>query len=173
MSLKENSLPFTNIRKPLLIVFFRNRSPECRHKLHAHRVTKYLARVMYGKQGPNFQNSGNSFALFLKSQRKWESPAITPEHGKQFKALVKENNFDAQRYGVWVHILSCCDVRFAFVTDCGSTNAKGVRSHIVPHGSYLVNLAQDDAAKASQAYECFLDDLRRSESLGIKLYNFQ
>ncbi|KAI9775151.1 MAG: hypothetical protein M1839_001402 [Geoglossum umbratile] len=84
---------------------------------------------------------GNSFALFLKSQRKWESPAITPEHRKQFKALVKENNFDAQ-------------------------------SHIVPHGSYLVNLAQDNAAKASQAYECFLDDLRRSESLGIKLYNF-
>ena len=55
---------------------------------------------------------------------------------------------------------------------CGLANAGG-RSHIVPHGSYLVNLAQDNAAKASQAYNCFLDDLQRSESLGIKLYNFQ
>ncbi|KAI9767428.1 MAG: hypothetical protein M1840_005657 [Geoglossum simile] len=84
---------------------------------------------------------GNSFALFLKSQRKWESPAIEPEHGEQFRAFVEKNKFDA-------------------------------RSHIVPHGSYLVNLAQDDATKASQAYKCFLDDLQRSEFLGIRLYNF-
>ena len=45
-------------------------------------------------------------------------------------------------------------------------------SHILPHGSYLVNLAQEDAEKATQAYNAFLDDLRRCESLGIRLYNF-
>ena len=44
---------------------------------------------------------------------------------------------------------------------------------ILPHGSYLVNLAQEDKAKAKQAYDSFLDDLRRCEALGIKLYNFQ
>jgi AP endonuclease-1 len=44
--------------------------------------------------------------------------------------------------------------------------------HILPHGSYLVNLAQPDAEKAEQAYTCFLDDLQRCEALGIKLYNF-
>lgn len=44
--------------------------------------------------------------------------------------------------------------------------------HVVPHGSYLVNLAQTDPEKAQQAYASFLDDLRRCESLGIKLYNF-
>ncbi|KAK4105285.1 AP endonuclease [Parathielavia hyrcaniae] len=44
--------------------------------------------------------------------------------------------------------------------------------HIVPHGSYLVNLAQADAAKATQAYDNFVDDLQRCEALGIRLYNF-
>ena len=44
--------------------------------------------------------------------------------------------------------------------------------HCVPHGSYLVNLAQAEKAKADQAYSSFLDDLQRCESLGIKLYNF-
>jgi AP endonuclease-1 len=45
-------------------------------------------------------------------------------------------------------------------------------SHVLPHGSYLVNLAQEEPAKAAQAYDAFLDDLHRCESLGIKLYNF-
>lgn len=45
--------------------------------------------------------------------------------------------------------------------------------HILPHGSYLVNLAQNDKVKAQQAYASFLDDLRRCEALGITLYNFQ
>ncbi|CAM6109391.1 unnamed protein product [Calypogeia fissa] len=44
--------------------------------------------------------------------------------------------------------------------------------HVLPHGSYLVNLAQKEADKAEQAYNCFLDDLHRCEALGIKLYNF-
>ncbi|KAJ2905122.1 hypothetical protein MKZ38_006368 [Zalerion maritima] len=44
--------------------------------------------------------------------------------------------------------------------------------HILPHGSYLVNLAQADPTKAEQAYANFVDDLKRCESLGIKLYNF-
>lgn len=46
------------------------------------------------------------------------------------------------------------------------------RKHVLPHGSYLVNLAQADAAKAAQAYDSFVDDLRRCEALGIGLYNF-
>lgn len=45
-------------------------------------------------------------------------------------------------------------------------------SHILPHGSYLVNLAQVEKEKADQAYTCFLDDLQRCEAIGIKLYNF-
>jgi len=45
-------------------------------------------------------------------------------------------------------------------------------AHMLPHGSYLVNLAQPDAAKAALAYACFVDDLRRCAQLGIRLYNF-
>lgn len=44
--------------------------------------------------------------------------------------------------------------------------------HIVPHGSYLVNLATADKDKAKQSYDAFIDDLRRCEALGIKHYNF-
>ncbi|CAD6439207.1 18583cfa-7e5f-4830-b4d1-0df306cf5db3 [Sclerotinia trifoliorum] len=44
--------------------------------------------------------------------------------------------------------------------------------YVLPHCSYLVNLAQPDEQKAKQAYDCFLDDLKRCEDLGIKLYNF-
>lgn len=44
--------------------------------------------------------------------------------------------------------------------------------HIVPHGSYLVNLATADKDKAKQSYDAFIDDLQRCEALGIKHYNF-
>ncbi|KAK4498032.1 hypothetical protein PRZ48_010688 [Zasmidium cellare] len=43
--------------------------------------------------------------------------------------------------------------------------------HVVPHGSYLVNLAHTDKARTEQAYTSYLDDLKRCERLGIKLYN--
>lgn len=83
----------------------------------------------------------NSFALFLKSQRKWTNPPLAPDARDQFKALCIEHKYDATK-------------------------------HILPHGSYLVNLAQADPEKAEQAYSCFLDDLKRCDALGIELYNF-
>jgi AP endonuclease-1 len=42
----------------------------------------------------------------------------------------------------------------------------------LPHGSYLVNLAHPDAVRKKQAYDSFLNDLARCNTLGIKLYNF-
>ncbi|KAF2772491.1 AP endonuclease [Teratosphaeria nubilosa] len=45
-------------------------------------------------------------------------------------------------------------------------------NHVVPHGSYLVNLAHTDPGRTKQAYDSFVDDLKRCEKLGIKLYNF-
>ncbi|KAJ5102676.1 Endodeoxyribonuclease IV [Penicillium argentinense] len=87
------------------------------------------------------QIGGNAFALFLKSQRKWDNPPLQDDHRDQFHKLCAEKNYDAAKY-------------------------------VLPHGSYLVNLAQEDKAKAKQAYTSFLDDLRRCEALGIKLYNF-
>ena len=83
----------------------------------------------------------NSFALFLKSQRKWDNPPITSESQDLFFSNCKEHGYEAAQ-------------------------------HALPHGSYLVNLAQPDKEKAAQAYKGFLDDLQRCEQLGIKLYNF-
>lgn len=40
---------------------------------------------------------------------------------------------------------------------------------MVPHGSYLVNLANEDIAENS--YGCLVDDLRRCSQLGIVYYN--
>lgn len=84
---------------------------------------------------------GNAFALFLKSQRKWDNPPLTDESRDAFHSHCHSHKYDAA-------------------------------SHILPHGSYLVNLAQEDSDKAKQAYSAFLDDLHRCERLGIKLYNF-
>jgi AP endonuclease 1 len=84
---------------------------------------------------------GNAFALFLKSQRKWDNPALSDDSRDAFHAHCRTHKYDAA-------------------------------SHVLPHGSYLVNLAQEDKDKAKQAYDAFLDDLHRCESLGVKLYNF-
>ncbi len=84
---------------------------------------------------------GNSFALFLKSQRKWVSPPLATETRDMFLNFSREQKYDQSK-------------------------------HVLPHGSYLVNLAQAEPEKAQQAYDCFLDDLQRCEALGIKLYNF-
>ncbi|KZL85156.1 apurinic endonuclease [Colletotrichum incanum] len=83
----------------------------------------------------------NAFALFLKSQRKWESPPLAADAKEQFVSLAKGNGYDAA-------------------------------AHVLPHGSYLVNLAQAETDKAKQAYTSFIDDLKRCEQLGIRLYNF-
>ncbi|KAK9461783.1 xylose isomerase-like protein [Lipomyces oligophaga] len=46
------------------------------------------------------------------------------------------------------------------------------RKYILPHGSYLINLANLDEEKNQQAYNAFLDELQRCEALNIGLYNF-
>lgn len=83
----------------------------------------------------------NAFALFLKSQRKWENPPLAEDVCTSFHDNCKSHSYDQAK-------------------------------HVVPHGSYLVNLAHTDKARTEQAYNAFLDDLKRCERLGIKLYNF-
>ncbi|KAJ4173392.1 DNA-(apurinic or apyrimidinic site) lyase [Fusarium falciforme] len=58
-----------------------------------------------------------------------------------------------------------------FISQC-KHHGYSAAEHALPHGSYLVNLAQADEEKANQAYTSFLDDLNRCEQLGIRLYNF-
>lgn len=83
----------------------------------------------------------NSFALFLKSPRRWESPAIKPAEIKKFRDF-------CEKYGY------------------------NPRTDILPHGSYLINMANPDEEKEQKAYNAFLDDLQRCETLDIGLYNF-
>ncbi|KAK1444627.1 AP endonuclease 2 [Babesia gibsoni] len=44
--------------------------------------------------------------------------------------------------------------------------------YVLPHGSYLINIANPDPEKRKKSYDNFLDDLKRCEKLGIMLYNF-
>ncbi|KAG0701688.1 xylose isomerase-like protein [Suillus ampliporus] len=44
--------------------------------------------------------------------------------------------------------------------------------HVLPHGSYLINLGNPDEEKRQKSFGCFLDDLQRCEQLGLELYNF-
>ncbi|KAJ7058510.1 xylose isomerase-like protein [Mycena amicta] len=82
----------------------------------------------------------NAFALFVKSQRKWTSPALKDSTIASFKSKMAEHGYDPR--------------------------------HILPHGSYLINLGNPDAEKRQKSYDCFLDDLKRCEALGLLLYNF-
>ncbi len=43
---------------------------------------------------------------------------------------------------------------------------------ILPHDSYLINLAQPDDAKRSNAVRAFAEELKRVEQLGLKYLNF-
>lgn len=47
-----------------------------------------------------------------------------------------------------------------------------MRTDILPHGSYLINLGNPDVTKRQQSQQSFEDDLKRCEQLGVGLYNF-
>lgn len=57
-----------------------------------------------------------------------------------------------------------------FHSNCKHEHYNG-RTDLLPHGSYLINLGNPDAAKRAQAQESFEDDLKRCEQLGVGLYN--
>ncbi|KAM0133879.1 hypothetical protein ACHAO1_006001 [Botrytis cinerea] len=71
----------------------------------------------------------------------------------------------------WVNPPLASEARDQFKSLCEEQKYDASK-FVLPHCSYLVNLAQPDEEKAKQAYDCFLDDLKRCEELGIKLYNF-
>ena len=56
--------------------------------------------------------SANAFAIFLKSQRKWESKSLQDESIAKFKQRMKDFGYSPK--------------------------------HVLPHGSYLVNLGNPD-----------------------------
>src|SRR5699024_5626278 len=44
--------------------------------------------------------------------------------------------------------------------------------HIMPHGSYLINLGHAEKSKLQKSRNAFLNEMQRCEQLGIKLFNF-
>lgn len=52
------------------------------------------------------------------------------------------------------------------------THGYNPMTDVLPHGSYLINMANPDDEKAEKAYLLFVDDLKACERLGIGLYNF-
>ncbi len=43
---------------------------------------------------------------------------------------------------------------------------------VLPHNSYLINLAQPDPDKRARSFEVFIDELQRVRTLGLKFLNF-
>lgn len=71
--------------------------------------------------------------IFLKNQRRYDSPDLTQDAIDKFKKEVENPLI------------------------------------LLPHGSYLINLANPE--KTQKNVDCFVDELKRCHSLGIKLYN--
>jgi AP endonuclease 1 len=46
------------------------------------------------------------------------------------------------------------------------------KKFILPHGSYLINLASSDPEMRAKSFDNFVDDLQRCHRFGISLYNF-
>ncbi|KAG8990026.1 hypothetical protein FRB90_001966 [Tulasnella sp. 427] len=82
----------------------------------------------------------NAFALFLKSNRKWESPPLTEGTISKFRSRMKALDYDPNL--------------------------------VLPHSTYLINMAHLDSSMREKGYQCFADDLRRCEQLGLTLCNF-
>lgn len=81
-----------------------------------------------------------AFAIFTRSQRKWDSPPYTPEVVAKFKETLAAGDFQP--------------------------------SHVVPHGSYLINLGSPNEETRTKSRVAFLDEMRRCQQLGLTMYNF-
>jgi len=56
--------------------------------------------------------------------------------------------------------------------DSFAKESQGYIQHVLPHASYLMNLAQSDEAKWKRSTGIFVEEMRRCEVLGIPCLNF-
>ncbi|SNX81622.1 related to APN1 - AP endonuclease [Melanopsichium pennsylvanicum] len=107
---------------------------------------------------------GNAFSCFVRPKMQWASNPIPDTSAVQFKQRIKD---------------------FGFMPDLGTENEANVRGephgttrvgreigYVIPHGCYLVNLANPAIDKREKSFEAFIDDLQRCEQLGVRLFNF-
>lgn len=95
------------------------------------------------------------FALFLKSQRQWTGPPLSEDTISRFPLLCGPPPSSSH---------------------ATPADGKGYDfdrlEHVVPHGCYLVNLANPDQEKWAKAHAAFVEELLRAETLGIGKFNF-
>ncbi|CBQ67710.1 related to APN1-AP endonuclease [Sporisorium reilianum SRZ2] len=102
---------------------------------------------------------GNAFSCFVRPKMQWASNPIPESSAESFKHHVVQHGYMPLVSGIKKE-----------ATDTSpSSNDYG---YVVPHGCYLVNLANPDEAKREKSFEAFIDDLQRCEQLGIRLFNF-
>ncbi|KAI9142405.1 xylose isomerase-like protein [Paraphysoderma sedebokerense] len=85
---------------------------------------------------------GTAFSLFLKPSRTW---AAGKPYTEENISLFKQY---CQEHGI------------------------DTSKHIVPHGSYLINLGNPDEEKREKSFVAFMHELERCETLDIGHYNF-
>uniref|UniRef100_V5EWH1 Xylose isomerase-like TIM barrel domain-containing protein n=2 Tax=Kalmanozyma brasiliensis (strain GHG001) TaxID=1365824 RepID=V5EWH1_KALBG len=100
---------------------------------------------------------GNAFSCFVRPKMQWASNPIPDTSIEEFKHRVAQHGFMPP-----ASTLKKEDGARK-VEDCG---------YVVPHGCYLVNLANPDESKRDKSFEAFIDDLQRCEKLGVRLFNF-
>lgn len=80
-----------------------------------------------------------SFALFLRSQRTWNSKPFDPEVAVKFKTLCELHGYSP--------------------------------NHILPHGSYLVNLGSPKPDLREKSFNLLKEELERCSELGLNMFN--
>lgn len=108
---------------------------------------------------------GNAFSCFVRPKMQWASNPIPDSSAESFKQRVAHHSFMPS------HSKMMKSEESVKQEPNGESHAVG-DGYVVPHGCYLVNLANPDAAKRDKSFEAFIDDLQRCEQLGIKLFNF-
>ena len=103
---------------------------------------------------------GNAFSCFVRPKMQWASNPIPDTSAESFRQRVAQHRYMPP---------STSDVN---KEDHDALSEGGDYGYVVPHGCYLVNLANPDEGKREKSFEAFIDDLRRCEQLGIKLFNF-
>ncbi|EPR78925.1 apurinic/apyrimidinic endonuclease Apn1 [Spraguea lophii 42_110] len=129
-------------------------------------------------------------AIFLKNQRRYESKPYNPVDVEKYKHNHKEfilnryvssdnkekcgngdmGNSDNDDRGN--NSISNKDNNTTHTNNININNKYTVIDNIIlPHGSYLINMASSDDSIRKKSYECLLDDMNRCKELNIKYYN--
>lgn len=107
---------------------------------------------------------GNAFSCFVRPKMQWASNPIRDTSAEQFKQHVMQHSFMPAALSVKKEQdIEQETHRLSDVEEYG---------YVVPHGCYLVNLANPDESKREKSFQAFIDDLQRCEQLGIRLFNF-